>query len=164
METIDGVYSYLDFDSNLNYLTEPLLMITTSFNKRVSLWDNEYTCFIIPTDWASIPLLTRPIAGLSPRDKAIFKSAIGHDWLYKNQKITLYRFDKVKRLRGAKIKTITISRREADIFIYENMMCATSRQRGFTYVWLRIWGWKSWNDAKEILTIKETHGVSIQNK
>lgn len=158
--TIDGIYSYLDFDSNLNYLTEELIIVTQSFNHRFNLHDNDYTCFIIPkkfrTDGASIPRITRPIAWLSPRDKAIFLPAIWHDYLYKEQKVEIYLFDKISRTQSNKLWLVKISRKEADMFIIDKMksMWWSIRQRVCTYLWLRIGGWYQWNKATKILDNK----------
>ena len=155
--TIDGVNSYLDFDTNLNHLTDDLLIVTQVFNRRLKLDANTYTCFVVEkwfrTDGASIPFLTRPIAMLSPRSKAIFRPAIWHDKLYKDQSIKIYEFDSVNRVQWQKLWELKVSRLEADYFIVENMddMWATFWNKLATFIWLRIGGWYCWSQAKRIL-------------
>jgi len=143
---IHWTHTYLDFDSNDNYLTEDLLIFTRSFNESINIPPHIWTCFIAErwtsTNGASIPSWAIPISRICPRSKVIFLASVGHDYLYVKQKITLYVFDKVNRKMWAELCDLDITQKMADWFMRDKMKesWASILQRNIVYYGLRI-GW-----------------------
>lgn len=147
----DWMHSYLDFQSNENFLTQDFLIYTRSFNKHVGIQPHIWCCFIVTawtsTDGASIPFFWTLLVWMSWRSKKIFLPAVGHDLLYVNQRVDIYYYDKVNREIWEKMFTLHVTQDIADDFIRDKMedMWANVIQRLLVRLWLRIGGHRTYN-------------------
>jgi len=150
--TTKGAYFYEDFDTGLEFLEKPLLIWTQSWNKRFGLGRGEYIAFIAKkgtnNDGASIPKFIRPLLWVCPRDKTIKLPAVGHDYLYAEQDVELFVYNKAKGKIVKNLGVQHISQREADIFIRDKMkaMGANLYDRQMVHAGLYVGGGFSYRE------------------
>ena len=153
--TDKGIYAYTDFEDNVEYLSQHLLVYTKYWNERVWLWPKEYTCYFIKpwtsTDGASLPKIVTRIIWICPRDTVIRFPWLVHDNLYKEKKIFLYKYDKVTREIWEPLEEIQISQKEADYNMRYEMYKWWSDilRRNIVCYGLRLWGKKAWDSYYE---------------
>ena len=155
--TIDGMEVYEDFHTGLQKLKKPVLIYHQAWNKQLGLDRGQWVAIIARTDssvdGASLPKLAQHFMWLCPNDTRLKKAGVGHDTMYRYQRLDLYLFNKEKRKIERHLGTYEISQKDADVFfkwkIRDDGLDIT--RTNMAYLGLRIGGHYTYDEYTELL-------------